>query len=359
MITNLPNNCRSAAHLFTRAGCAEDVFGSKESDIKEAYRALSRICHPDISGDHSLWYQLSQWKKAADSKVSEGRYGDKTPAYGLDYTEVPLDTGRYKIQLTGKYGEGMVSTVHRAHMPHLSDKQAPYFKVARNHQDNDLIDREWRNLRIITAKGSSSQEEFLKKQRSYVPYPVSQLVLRTADGRTLRCNALNSPKGQALTLEQLKNLAQFKDGIPRVHAYWIARQLLLTLYMAHYRGIGHGGVTPAQVLVYPEGHGTVLLGWTASYLLGSEKPPVIDKTWHPMYPADIKRTKTAGNELDLGMWAQTVLWCCYDYPAPLIQLLEECAKGRLRSTDASKLYDEFGAIIERTDGPRKFSPFEL
>lgn len=342
--------------LLDKASCPEEVFGPADQ-LQKKYIYLASICHPDRCADTDLWAQLNQWKMAADSKIDEGSYGDKTPAYGLDYIENPVDTDKYKIILTGRYGEGMVATVHRAHMPHLSSRSAPYFKVVRNHRDNDLMDREWRNLKIVTARTNGLGKEFYDKQRNYVPYPVMQVTLRTPDGRALKCNAFNSPKGQALTLEQLMNLAQFRDGLPRVHAYWIARQLLLTLHMAHSRRIGHGGLTPAQVLVYPAEHGHVLLGWTSSFLLGSEKPPVMDKKYQPFYPPNVKAIKTTGAAFDLFMWAKTMMHCCHDYPGQLVHLFEGCYKGLGRPTNASKLYDEFGSIIESTDGPRRFVEF--
>lgn len=62
------------------AKCPEDVFGM---DIKQAYRALLRVVHPDRNDADPLAVQatelLNELKMIADGRMATGTYGRKLP----------------------------------------------------------------------------------------------------------------------------------------------------------------------------------------------------------------------------------------------------------------------------------------
>lgn len=339
--------------LLSRAIAPEDVFGEKPS---ESFHQMAKLFHPDTGSlDKDEWNLVNHWWAVAKEKIFLGTYGDMLPIKALDYKKVSIDSPVGTVKLSSLLGEGMISRVH-------GEGQGPvarrFLKVPYKPGDNDLMDREFRNLTIITApEADAKKAPFFTSMRNTVPFPVAQVSSKEPGSATLRCNLLRVPSGSPITLADLVRLEKFKKGLPKEHAYWILRRSVLTLLMAHKRKIGHGGINPSQILIYPLEHGVALLGWTASYWLGKEKPPIMDHFYEDLYPTDIKTNSFPDTSLDISMLAKTILTTSETLPFQVSRVLDDCTKGR--ETDCDTLYDRLGTAMEEADGPRKFCPLVL
>lgn len=113
-------------------------------------------------------------------------------------------------------------------------------KIVRDPADNFLMDREAAALRRLRGPYAPALfETFMHRDE------------RT--GASRRVNVL----GHA---EDFVPLALF-PFVPVVEAAWIRRRLLVALELAHGAGLAHGSLSPRHILIHPELHGLMLVGW--------------------------------------------------------------------------------------------------
>lgn len=353
--------------LLTKAKTPEDLFGT---DVKSNWRFLAACYHPDKYPASlnpvatKLFATLSEWHQTALLKEAAGTYGDNKPYRVVEpYTETDISLGVVNYKLVRELGRDGLSVVHEAHNP-LDNKAQFFVKVVRKPSDNDLLEREFRHLKLITAPDSDRQKEdmFFSKQRVYVPHPIQQFQIQGANKASHKANLMAVNKLTHITLNDLLSNPKYHGGIPRVHAYWIFRRLLMTLWMAHLRGIVHGSVNPDHILVYPEAHGITLIDWTASAQTGREHIPIVDDVWRDRYPPEIFKKALAQPNMDLYMAGQALIKMCPDLPNEVIKHVTDsclCLEPGKRAQDISQYYDQFEGLIEKIHGPRKFQAMEI
>ena len=353
--------------LLAKAKAPEDLFGK---NLKTSWRALALAYHPDKYSDQlrpratKLFAALSEWHQTALLKEAAGTYGDNKPhKVAAPYTETDIKLGPITYKLVRELGRDGLSVVHEASNP-MDDKAQFFVKMARKPSDNDLLEREFRNLKLITAPDSDphKEKEFFAKQRVYVPHPVQQFQIQGANKANHKASLMVVNKLPHLTLNDLMSNPKYHGGIPHVHAYWIFRRLLMTLWMAHLRGIVHGGVNPDHILVYPEAHGIVLLDWTASALIDREHILIIDDAWRDSYPPEVFKKALAQPNMDLYMAGYTLIKICPDLPGEVVKHVSDHCLDRdpsKRTQDICHYHDKFEQLIERLHGPRKFAVMEV
>lgn len=346
--------------------CPEEIFGS---DVAHMYRELVKLCHTDLvpvglkTLAEDTFIKLHNWREIAQKKQVDGTYGDNkpyilTPPPNPPYVETTFTISSKEIRLVSLLGEGLISSIHRATISDGDPKRQYFVKISRHPKDNDLLEREYRNLMILHVPGRSlAEEDFFKIQRNYLPKPEELFYVAGSGGVQRRVLLLSTPTGDGYTLEQLLKMPKFKNGIDRKHMYWIYRRILLTLLLVHTKKIVHGAVTPNHVLVFPKEHGLVLLDWSTSVWQNKEHISVVDPDWRSFYPPEVFRKEKTTPTVDLYMAAQTMLHCVDELPNSVRNALNECTSVDVshRPADALTLYGSFERVIVDADGPRKFS----
>lgn len=118
-------------------------------------------------------------------------------------------------------------------------------KVAIEATDNDLIHGEAEALQRLDDPNA--------RQRALLPRLHGRFF--TPDGRA--GNLLGLVEG----LSGLELRARLPDGVPPEHIVWIGRRLLSVVGYAHSKGLIHGNIEPAHVIVRPRDHRVVLIDW--------------------------------------------------------------------------------------------------
>jgi serine/threonine protein kinase len=356
--------------FLNSAKTPEDVFGT---NYMHQYRQFVKLCYPDVVPEEEkvlaieTFLKLHDWKYKAEDRDSAGIYGTTTPSSPVTppnppYAETTFELGHTKIKLVKALGEGLISSIHKAEVSTGNAKRQYFVKIARHPRDNDLLEREYRNLSILNMEDPDpAKEKFFAIQREYVPKPEGIYYAQGANGVKRRMLLLSIAAGETHTLDELLKMPKFKDGIERKHMYWIYRRILLTLAFAHSKKLIHGAVTPNHVLVYPKEHGLVLLDWSTSVWQGKEHIPLVDPDWKSFYPPEVFSKEKAQPNVDLYLAAQTMLHCVGDLPTSVRSILEKCTPSdpSRRKQDAMEFFEDFERAIVSADGPRKFVEMEI
>lgn len=378
MLTIDPELQLISKRLESAKSC-EEVFGVLKGtqseqlrDCKTVFHILAKSTHEDRflpesekSIAREAFILLSEWWNKAENKIKNKTYGDY-----IDHTKVKPKYKPLEMKLRDKtlrlddiLGQGSFSTVYQATYEGIIPDAFVFVKVARTPQDNDLLEREYETLQLFQQKDKNpAVEKFMEGQRTYIPYPITSFYLSGEKGIKYRATIYSVPKGRSFTVETLRK-EKFPNGIDAKHMYWVLRRLLLTLWMAHLKGIVHGAVTPEHILVYPEEHGLVLLDWTCSTKIG-KKVPAYNPDYVKFISPEILLKEGASPAMDIYMAAVSAIYSLNGdhrkrtipgVPKPVADLILECLDIDVskRPQDAEFFHNRFGSII----GKREFTKF--
>jgi hypothetical protein len=151
------------------------------------------------------------------------------------------EAGQYDV--TATLAQGDLATIFAGRR--AADGLPVAVKIADDRQDNDLMEAEVGALRLLRAEPSP--------QLKHLPVVLDRF--ETADGRL------------GTVFERLDGLDLFEvrrrlpDGVPPKHMVWLMRRCLSVLGWAHSRGVLHGNVDPAHILVRAKDHNVWLVDW--------------------------------------------------------------------------------------------------
>ena len=155
--------------------------------------------------------------------------------------EVATESARYHV--TSTLAEGDLATVFGGRR--RQDGALVAVKIADEAVDNDLMQAEIRALSSLRADDGP--------QLKHLPVIVDRF--RTRDGRLGTIFELLDGYDLLTIREKLPG------GIPARHVMWILRRCLSILGWAHSRGILHGNLDPAHIMVRPHDHNVWLVDW--------------------------------------------------------------------------------------------------
>ena len=245
----------------------EDVFGTPmpgmseaevNAEVKRTYMRLLQIADPDFYPTDEQARQaatqantlLRHFYEEARAKIADHTYGrnesQQTPT-GSDGTTFSVGEREYRIEST--LAQGDLSTVYAGTMTDSGNSETPVvLKLTTDPADNDLMQNELRVLRYLhTEPGVYAK---------HLPQVFDDL--RTHDDRMGPILG----KLEGLDLNQVKQ--KYPNGIPQRHIIWVFRRLLSILGYAHSKGVIHGNVEPAHILLSAADHNLFLLDWTCS-----------------------------------------------------------------------------------------------
>lgn len=324
---------QEALDRVERAGSATDLFGpvdpARHRQARRLYRALAAVLHPDRVGPddtraHAASAELTrlhdEWQRGAS---------------------VELRTSRAGYRLGALHAVGSVANVYRTDGPHVA-------KVVRNPALNPLLHAEWDALDRLAR--FTDEHAWL---RPYYPRLVdrSDAVARGERAFTV----LEALVDGFVTLADVRRA--FPRGLDGRDWAWMHRRLLRAIAGAHRVGLVHGAIVAENVLVHPEQHGIVLVGW--SFAVDSGHRPLATGKTIP-YPPEVHSGQPVTTATDVHM-AHTLMlgvlaedekrqrhfarWCAQDDPD--------------RRPDAVDLLTEYDDLLEDLYGERTFRPFAL
>jgi hypothetical protein len=334
-----------------------EVFGL---DAQKDYRRMAFVLHEDR-------YQGESEKRRARDAFS--RLGDlwRKASRPASAERVEFSTRRIAYSLGDRLHSGgtcgVLRGVARPLAAGLSGSEI-IARVPHSAADNDLMEREARNLATIAAsvRRSPEGEEHLGRR---IPALLESVQVEEPGAKVRRrVNAFALPAAFAegwVSLVEVR--AACPAGVDPRHAVWIWNRTLEALILAHGSGIAHGAVTPQHVLVHPPSHLGQVFDWTASGKPGT-RLPYRDSKWSAWQSGDFA---TVGADL------RSAAWCAVyvlggdpntseipaTVPDALRNLLDRSLQPRPSFLTATATRDELRRVARSLYGEPKFIPFTM
>lgn len=337
------------------ASSPEDVFGglsgSNEEQLQEAayvYRSLARLVHPDAGGDTDAFAKLSNLWTECQSRIRAGVYGSvAAAAHGLR-----VSGRKHAYTLGYRVAHGDIADVYAA-----TDEDATKvaFKLVRHHRNNDVMTNDWQMGRKVFR-------EVDPQWRMYFPEPVESMMVRDPSTKVNRRANVTAMLDGFFTLAEV--MAAYPNGVPPKDMAWMWRRVLVALGAAHQAGVIHGAVLPEHILIHPEQHGVVLVGWSAAVEDGGTIS-LLSSEYRDWYPPEVLGKKPASPETDIYLAARSFIALSGGMEGGL---LPKAMRAHFRACllpqaqrpgDAWETKDSFTDVLERLYGPRKFRPFVM
>ncbi|ROO83751.1 hypothetical protein EDD29_1260 [Actinocorallia herbida] len=306
---------------------AAEIFGADEREARRRYHRLARLLHPDTGADATAFARLTaKWHAHTGGTVLTTRRG----AYRVGARVARGDVADlFAVEDLSGAGGGLL------------------LKLPRDPADSDLMDREATALRRLAERGDPR----------YLPYVPRLVESIKHDGRR---GAILSRDEGFHTLAEVA--AARPGGLDPRDAAWMWRRLLVVLGFAHRAGVVHGAVLPGHVMIHPEMHGLVLVGWGQSVTDPPGRVPLMVDAYAADYPPEIvaREPVTAAADVFLATRCMTALMGPL-LPPPMRAFARGCTQPspRLRPADAWALLGELDELLDRMYGPRVFRPFTL
>lgn len=213
--------------------------------------------------------RLQSLYAGAMRKLERGTFGDSGASYepAPDESDYCITTPRGRYDVTAGLAQGQFSTVYSGHR-NRNPIDRIVIKIADDQNNNERLQQETQVLRQLHAEASPL--------RIHLPRYLDQF--KTDDGRL--GNILSYSEGYDLHAIR----RYYPQGIDPVHSIWIFRRALSILGYAHSRGILHGNVEPAHLIVRPWDHNLVLVDWTCA-VVNPARTGAGFQLQHPLYSA--------------------------------------------------------------------------
>lgn len=334
------------------ACCPEEVFGKDPGMIPHLYRDFTKVVHPDRNPKHKTlsekaFQALNDLKDAADESVKAGTWGKRIKLPKCQSIQI----GAYKVKPRPIVGD--IADIYTI------EGNAGILKVARHHDDNDLLRAEAAALVAL---------------RSKIPGPVKEGVpdfagLFSIDGTWKRnVNVLSLSHG-FVPAQYVHAKLPVVD--PRT-VVWIFKRVLVLLEYVHHAGLVHGAILPPHVLLYPDNDGAAasdsrkhsirLIDWCYSVSYQSRtRLSAWVPAWESHYPPELKDKSSIGPASDLYMSAMLIRYLAGGLPGPLEAILARCLEPdpAKRPQDAGKVFDEWRKAAAEVYGSPKWIEFNL
>ena len=295
-------------------------------DVDKVFRELAKTCHPDLAMP-----RLRARATAAHQKLSEFK------TILLNHSHAPTNFGEWFIK--GPFEKGDICDLYLADRGRSKEY---IIKIARSENDKDLMDRERKNLGILTSDDSKEARNFQK----YLPKLVDHF---TASRRPVHVFEL--AEGY-VSLDEILS----KVKLDFRHRVWMMNRLLSLLGYSHHNGIVHGAILPKHLLYHPKTHGMVLVDWCYSAnLKAGEHIPAVVKGNEALYPKEV-RSKRPHLATDIYMAARSLRLFCMNVPEQFHPIFQWCLAESPHSRPAKPwaLQDRWIETAKKVYGEPKY-----
>lgn len=183
---------------------------------------------------------LSRYAEAARPQDAAAGPVIRTSSVFTRFT-VKAEHGAYEA--VGRLGQGELASIFEARR--TADGARVVIKLADDSQDNDLIQAEVSALVILRREASP--------QLKHLPTVLDQF--HTRDGR------LGTVFEYLDGFDLLEVRRRLPQGLPPRHLPWLMRRCLSVLGWAHSRGVLHGNLDPAHILLRARDHNVWIIDW--------------------------------------------------------------------------------------------------
>lgn len=346
---------------LTVAKTPEEVFG-ETAGVVLAYRKLLKVCYPGcyVAGlpvslkilAETVFKLLDDWHDKANARISNGTYGQKPTIATPDGSPITIKSSKHTYIVIGVLGAGDLANLYHC----TYGSQHGVLKIVRNPADNDLAINE-----IAVIKAISSHPKALPIYLKYLPVVVDSFMSMTDKKKV---QAVVFPKSDRyVSLDEV--IRAFPDGLPAVDAAWMFNRLLEGLYFPHSAGYVHGAVLPTNILVGRDDHGGILTEWSFAVKAGTPMK-AISHRYMGWYPPEVICKGSVGPWTDIYLAARTMIQLLggdplsgklpIAVPSIICNFLRSCLIGNPlgRPHNVGELREEFGGILSRVFGKRKF-----
>lgn len=329
-----------------KASSPIDFFGdgTPEDDIESVYKSLIRVVHPDMYPDEDERLMAEEATKLlnavyalAQEQIADGTYKEG----GIKFT---AKTRKESYVVKRLYAKGDLSSVYRCSW---SDGVG-LCKVGLNATVNTKLEHEFAVLK-----------EVVHKMGHRIPVPVDTFLVNGTRANVYKAHEGIGSFEDLYTLEEVKK--QYPDGIPARAFVWVWNRMLDICITLHSEGYVHGALLPNHILINPESHLMMIVGWPHSVKIG-EKITFVPKEYKWWYPNEVLDKVGAYPETDLYLAAKSMQYVIGDsVPDVLTGQLRACQmKGiAYREGNAHDLYNRFQDTIEKVFGTKKFVEFVM
>lgn len=335
------NTVKNDLETVEAAASSTELFGSATADLqlrrqaKRQFHCLVAAIHPD----------RAQASDVARCAVATTRLNELYRTWVME-SEVAQSSVAYvgennEYVLGDVLARGSVATLYRA-----QDRSGAsvVLKIPRSRRANLLMETERSALTNISGA-------------PYIPTLVDRIsAADPASGEVRRINVLDDLSTGFVTLADVRRA--HPDGLDPRDWAWVHRRLLRALAAAHQADWVHTAIVEENVLIQPELHGVVLVGWSFATRSGmrpaakigscrSAYPPELGESASPgwdVYMAHRLMTTMLGGRIPSRM-RTFALGCMQDNPG-------------LRP-DAVDLLGEFDELLELLYGERTFRAFAV
>lgn len=352
------------------ADCPEKIFGSSANldSIKKTYRQLARVLHPDLYHSRAeekviaeeSFKKLNDFYEKAQERLKNGVYGDCAAGENTDsqQSDFIIKTRKAEYHVESAIAQGDLATVYGAYfIDERGAKNDVVVKVIDDQADNDLAQNEIRVLRMINEETGS--------QKKHLPVLIDQF--RTSDGQI----GIVLRRIEGHDLRSVRENERYRKGVPQKHAVWMLNRLLSVLGYVHSKGIVHGNIEPAHLIIRPKDHNLFLIDWSYAIVnpvgtgdgfkvftedfsapeVKDKKPPLpasdlysVGKCMVYVLGGDLKTNKMPPSvDVKLQRFIQFFV-----RESPL-----------QRAQDAWEMHGQLMKLIEELWGPRRFLEFEI
>lgn len=306
------------------------LFGDPSS-LKTRFHDLAKQWHPDVNPntDPQVFQHIQKLYGAAQDLLKRGVW----------------DTGS-QYQFVDVNGHTRIVPYQKRHMFELgefyvSDNAVTYF-IDSAHRA--LFDSGLRQMRAFVYASPRMEKEVSR----YLPQHPSSYEAK--DGRLVAI----VPKDPSLLL--LQDVVEHCGGrLDPKHVAWICSSMLNIACYLNYAKVVHHSISPLTYFIAPATHSAALLGgwWYA----GRSGKPVktLPKRTFGVLPWKVRTHKVASRRTDL----ELVKLTCREIlapgaPKPMMDWLTAVANN-----DAIALYEEWGSVLEKSFGARRFTQMEV
>lgn len=365
----------------------EDIFGIYPSSstgellekVRKIYLRLQHVVHPDFYSDRdSVWERVknasgnlnAKWEEAK-KRIEQGIYGTNKTVEVEDNKPVVVQSRLYTYTLIKRIHVGNTCGVFEGT---AQDKKGnllhAVIKVPHSKDDNDLMDREAKNLGRIRAnvdklRGTPEGDGFVENALMVLPRFLESVRLK--EGKVVN-TFIRIPGYESgwYSVEQIRN--KFPKGVDSRVMVFICNRALESLVLAHESGVTHGAITPNHIIIHAAKHLGNVVDWSSScFTKESEKIPYHDKDVERFMDPEVVKSRTPFQSSDLYSLAKSMICVSGVDPEDIatspIELEDEfcyffnkCLQPNRRHRFSSSriAYDEFRRIQKEVFGPPKF-----
>lgn len=342
------------------------------SHLKKKYRELVRMTHPDqVAPDerslaNTVFPMLVRFYEDALSALKTGRYemvrATTTASAQTSSADVIMRSAQavYTVK-ADLFGTGDFSNLH---LGTTAKGESVLLKVAAETSANAFLAKEGTFYKQLALRSE------LAPLRRYLPEMLDSFTISERTNEQYRVNVFRYTPGY-VSLKTIHDA--YPKGLDPKDAAWIWRRLIAQALAAETIGVVHGAIVPDHVLVHPDTHEPLHLGWVHSVERPQERQArlttVIDR-WRDWYPKEIFAREIPSLQTDLYMVGKTMIYLAggdvarnrfpRHYPQimkdTVAQLIEDDARDRPR--DGHALLREFTTGIRGLWGTA-FRPLRL